>query len=147
MVNTVEFCKITLSKCQILKSFNVNSNKNLHTGVDISANIVHNYISGVVLYTGTNGYHKSVIVQYNYKYCFRYDNMIELYVYPGDILPSGVEIGKADKFVHFECLYSQSDDSRFPVRVGSETYYKIDPTPFLYDDTLLPDPNSIYEVN
>lgn len=136
-----------LTKCKILKPYNTNNNYDIHTGIDIECTTVLNYISGVVLYTGTDGYTKSVIVQYDHHYCFKYDNLVEIYVNAGDIVSTGVELGKAKGFLHFECITSDNIIDKFPVRVGCRTYYKIDPTPFIVDNKILADPNNLYEVN
>lgn len=147
MNGVIENCNVTRGQTTIIKSYTI-SNKSIHTGVDITADTVYNYISGVVLYVGhSDKTHMTVAVQYNYNICFIYSNLIDVYVRPGELLPSGVEIGNCNKFVHFECAKMSATNKHFPVRYGTQTYYKVDPTEYLYNGKLLQDPNSIYEVN
>ena len=146
MNDIIENCNVTRGRTRIIKKYNI-SNKSIHTGVDITADTVYNYISGVVLYVGQTNKCYTVAVQYNYNICFTYSNLKDVYVRPGELVPSGVEIGKCDKFVHFECAKSDSSNKQFPVRYGTQTYYKVDSTDYLYNGKLLQDPNSTYEVN
>lgn len=99
-----------------------------HTGVDIEGLEIYSYQSGVVTQIGTmdNDLH-SIVIQYTASTSLRYANMSSLCVHQGDIIRQGQIIGVAKKFVHFEYLTKDKGTSKWPVRVGSITYFKQNP--------------------
>lgn len=95
------------------------------TGINIYGDGVYAYASGVVLAVGKDEAYYTVTVQYDTYSCLRYGHLDNVDVSAGDIIQSGFRIGQAHKFVHFE--YVTKSSSIWPVRVGTETYYKQDP--------------------
>ena len=74
---------------------------------------------------------ESVTVQYDVFSCLRYENLSEVSVAVGDIIQAGFYVGKAHSYLHFEYITKGKDSSLWPVRIGSETYYKQNPISLL----------------
>ena len=98
-----------------------------HTGIDLYAYGVYSLCNGVVTSVGNDGKHYAVTVQYNAFASLRYLHLKEPSVDAGQIVQQGFSIGTADKYVHFEYVTREKGDSNWPVRIGTETYYKHDP--------------------
>lgn len=99
-----------------------------NTGIDIYCYSVYSYANGVVLAVGqdTDGYY-SVTVQYDANSCLRYTHLLSHDVQAGDIVQAGFVIGAVHKYFRFEYVTKDKGTSLWPVRVGTETYYKQDP--------------------
>lgn len=132
---TYQTCYITKSTGNILVPW-ISSEKSewyqihhgFHTGLDIEANEIYSWESGVVTQIGqseNNLY--SVTVQYSGQISLRYMHLKSVYVNTSDVLFAGSFIGIADKHVHFELLINDPNSSNWPVRIGTITYYKHDP--------------------
>lgn len=97
-----------------------------NTGIDIFGKSVYAFASGVVLAVGKDpdGYY-AVSVQYDVYSCLRYTHLDSVSVTDGDSIQQGFYIGDAHKYLHFE--YANKNTSMWPVRIGTETYYKQNP--------------------
>lgn len=101
-------------------------------GLDIQGTTVHSCSDGVVTYIGTDiDSRYTVCVQYSTDKTFKYSNLKTISVSVGMCIVSGSLIGYTDKYVHFEYLTSVRGASLWPVRIGSLTHYKQNPTPVL----------------
>lgn len=98
-----------------------------HSGIDLYADIVYSLSSGVVTNVGSDDKYYAVTVQYNAFASLRYLHLESIFVKSGQIVQQGFSIGIADKYVHFEYVTKEKRDSNWPVRIGTETYYKHDP--------------------
>lgn len=107
-----------------------------HTGVDVEGSEIYAYQSGVVIQIGDldDGL-KAVVIQYTANISLRYANMSSLLIKMGDVIKPGELIGIAKKFVHFEYLSKTKENSMWPVRVGTMTYFKHDPE-LIFDDVV-----------
>lgn len=102
-----------------------------NTGIDLYGEQVYSYANGVVIAVGSSGRTKSVTVQYDIFSCLRYENLSSISVSEGDIVQAGFNIGKAHGYLHFEYITKFKDTSIWPVRIGTETYYKQNPVGLL----------------
>ena len=98
-----------------------------HTGIDLYADNVYSLCSGVVTNVGSDGKYYAVTVQYDGNISLRYLHLRSVSVKAGQTVQQGFSIGVADKYVHFEYVTRTKGDSIWPVRIGTETYYKHDP--------------------
>lgn len=98
-----------------------------HTGLDLYANQVYSFTSGVVTSIGKDKSHYAVTVQYDAQTSLRYLHLKTVSIGAGQIVQQGFNIGIADKYVHFEYVTKNKEDSLWPVRIGTETYYKHNP--------------------
>lgn len=98
-----------------------------HTGIDICADTVYSLLPGNILNIGTDGKFYAVTIQYNGKILLRYLHLDTISIYVGQIVQSGFQVGIAHKFVHFELITSDRNNSNLPVRINTETYYKQNP--------------------
>ncbi|MCM1226429.1 MAG: M23 family metallopeptidase [Clostridium sp.] len=98
-----------------------------HTGIDIYADNVYSFASGVVISVGKTDKFYAVTVQYDSNIALRYLNLMTVSVSAGQAVQAGFNIGAADKYVHFEYVTKSKDNSMWSVRIGTETYYKHDP--------------------
>ena len=96
-----------------------------NTGIDVCGTNVYSYSNGVVLAVGKDKGKYAVTVQYDVFSVLRYTNLKDVSVRAGDMIQVGYKIGAAHNYVHFE--YATKDQSNWPVRVGTETYYKQNP--------------------
>lgn len=64
----------------------------------------------------------------------RYLNLKELYIPSRYAVPKRTRLGKADSIVGIE--YCTRVRSNYPVRINNATFYKHDPSKFLFDDYL-----------
>lgn len=124
------FYTVTYKNTPILKDWSTNP-KSVHTGIDLSADNVYSYASGVVLSVGQENNHYCVTVQYDVFNLLRYNHLKSVSVGAGDILSVGAFIGVANKYVHFEYATKDKGVSKWTVRVGSQTYWKQDPKELL----------------
>lgn len=132
----IDWCPITRQAASILYPY-IDSNQSgwyniyggLHDGIDIVAKSVHSICQGVVLFIGQNmDNHKyEITVQYDADRCLRYCNIAVVYVNSGDAVIEGQLLGDVEDFVHFEYTSRPKNESVWPVRVGTQTYYKHDP--------------------
>lgn len=99
-----------------------------HTGIDIYADSVYSYASGVVTSISRGIKYYAVTVQYNALISLRYLHLKSVSVAAGQPIQQGFKIGNADKYVHFEYVTKKQGDSLWAVRIGTEIYYKQNPT-------------------
>lgn len=98
-----------------------------HTGLDLYTNQVYSFASGIVISIGKNKSHYAVTVQYDAQASLRYLHLRTVSIGVGQIVQQGFNLGMADRYVHFEYITKNRDDSLWPVRIGTETYYKHNP--------------------
>lgn len=98
-----------------------------HTGLDLYANQVYSFASGVVTSIGKNKSYYAVTIQYDAQTSLRYLHLKTVSIGAGQIVQQGFNIGTADTYVHFEYITKDKKDSLWPVRIGTETYYKHNP--------------------
>lgn len=98
-----------------------------HTGLDLYANHVYSFTSGVVTSIGKEDSHYAVTVQYDAQTSLRYLHLKTISVGAGQIVQQGFNLGTADQYVHFEYITKNKKDSLWSVRIGTETYYKHNP--------------------
>lgn len=143
---TITHCMLTdLSKSvTVSRGWQISRNA-IHTGVDIELTQVCSVCRGVVIDIGQDLYESgySIIIQYDVNQCVRYGHIKQVSVVVGQVIETHQVIGIANKFVHFEYLHTQvPSNDMFPVRVGTVTYYKYNPTGLVVNaDVLLPDTN------
>ena len=96
-----------------------------NTGIDVYGKDVYSYASGVVIAVGKDDKYYAVTVQYDAYSCIRYTHLESVSLSAGDAIQQGFYIGRAHEYLHFE--YATKSVSDWPVRIGSETYYKQNP--------------------
>lgn len=128
----IENCPITQSTATILMPFVDSRNQwyirngGYHSGIDISGTHAYSICACVCIYTGYDDNDKNVVVvQYDVNTAFRYANLESVNVTAGQLIESGLLLGTADKFIHFE--YWNRTQSQWIARASGETYYKHDP--------------------
>lgn len=125
-------CRLTKSDSDIIETFGKQRNGTWHTGCDVTGTHAHSIDGGTVLAVNKSADGTSIVsVQYDKDTLLRYGNISSVYVSLGEKVMDGQQIGKVSKSIHFELCRKSATDTKFPVRVGSQTYYKIDPTPLL----------------
>lgn len=103
-----------------------------HLGVDVRADDVCTMCDGVVISVFKDGDGLfGVTIQFDGEYLFRYMHLKEINVGLNDAIQMRYRIGHASKYVHVELLSKSKGDRHYPVRVGSMTYYKQDPTKYI----------------
>lgn len=129
-------CPITKKNSEILQSWYTEDTN--HTGLDISGDTIYSICYGVVIYVGQAANKTyTVIVQYDREICVSYSNLISVYIESGQMIKQGELLGECEQFVHFEYITTYKDSSIFPVRVGTQTYYKHDPQCIIDGSVLL----------
>ena len=131
-------CVVTNSDAEVVKEY-VDSDrsalykvyKGYHTGVDLKSSNVYSMCPGVVSIVNTMPDSKllSVVIQFDATNCIIYSNIVNSMVDVGQIVSTYQQIGTCKDFVHFE--YANTVPSRWPVRVGAQTFFKHDPTQLL----------------
>lgn len=130
----IENCPVCLKTCFISMPYidnksNIwyNRNGGYHSGIDLQCKEVYSICPSVCTYVGYDNQDKHVvIIQYDAHTSFRYANLAEVLVNPGDIIEIEQQIGITyGNVLHFELLTREL--SSWCVRVGHETYYKHDP--------------------
>ena len=97
-----------------------------NTGIDVLGSYVYAYASGTVVAVGKDeDNYYAITIQYDVFSCLRYTHLDSVEVKAGDVVQQGFYLGKAHKYLHFE--YITKAESMWPVRVGTETYYKHNP--------------------
>lgn len=123
----MDYYPLTYSEYSVLHSWTPVGSQ-IYTGTDITADNVYSYASGVVLAAGKEDLlHYCVTVQYDVFNILRYCNLKTLNVGAGDTVQNGSLIGSADKFLRFEYATKEQGSSKWPVRIGTQTYWKQDP--------------------
>lgn len=123
----MDYYPLTYSEYSVLHSWTPVGSQ-IYTGTDITADSVYSYASGVVLAAGKEDLlHYCVTVQYDVFNILRYCNLKTLNVGAGDTVQNGSLIGSADKFLRFEYATKEQGSSKWPVRIGTQTYWKQDP--------------------
>ena len=128
----VQNCAVTLSDAEVLKEYiddgyrEKTTVKELHTGVDLKGHYAYSMSIGKVIFIGkSESGTKNVIVKYNTNNCFNYANLTSLAVDYYDEVEVGTQIGQCKGYIHFEHLSIQQ--TRWPVRIGLDVWYKKDP--------------------
>lgn len=125
-------CRLTKSDTDMITPFGQRPDKTWSTRCEVRGTSAYSLSSGMVvaIHKGENG-RRVVNVQYNRDTLVRYGNLQQVTVFLGERVVDGQQIGTACKSVHFELCKKSVEDTRFPVRVGQQTYYKVDPTDLL----------------
>lgn len=133
-------CEITKQDSKVLKDCVLDKSselyrvyKEFHTGVDIEGSDIYSAYDGTVVLIGEDNVGQSVIIQTGSSFCICYKELDAVFVRAGDQLSQGTRIGHVKKYVHIELL--QHKTNNWPVRIGSATWYKVDPQP-IFDRTL-----------
>ena len=125
-------CRLTKSDTNIIGPFGKKKDGTWHTGCDVEADTVYSICNGVILAIQSDRTGRKVVtVQFDGDRIVRYGNLTSTYSSVGSIIEDGQTVGYADKSVHFEFCKKSAKDTKFPVRVGRHTYYKVDPTNLL----------------
>lgn len=100
-----------------------------HTGVDITGDSVYALYSGTIVLVNEDTSGMCVILHVDSEFCLSYKHIDTVTVHSGDEVSQGDKIGDVTKYVHVELL--TYEPSIWPVRIGSETWYKHDITQLL----------------
>lgn len=100
-----------------------------HTGVDLKATSVYNLCPGTAVFVGKDETGQIVIVQHDVSHCIMYKELSTVAVEAGQFVDSYQLLGTVKSYVHVD--YLTDGNTMWPVRVGSQTLYKHDPTPIL----------------
>ena len=92
---------------------------------------VYNVAHGQIVFIGEANGRAVVTVKCNPSEILRYGNLKEINCAINYFADKGAQIGIADEYVEFEYCTLWKGQSNYPVRVGSTTYYKQDPTEIL----------------
>lgn len=133
-------CVVTNSDSTVIKEY-VDSDrderyklyKGYHTGIDLSGQDVYSMCPGVVSIVSIdpNSNMISLVIQFDATNCLIYSNLIDCTVDVGQTVDTYAKVGTCKDYVHFE--YANKVPSRWPVRVGAQTFYKHDPTALVKD--------------
>ena len=123
----MDYYPLTFAEYDVLHSWTP-TDPEIYTGTDITADQVFSYASGTVVAVGKEDLlHYCVSVQYDVFNILRYSNLKSVSVGAGDTIQNSALIGTADKFLRFEYATKQQGSSKWPVRIGTQTYWKQDP--------------------
>lgn len=141
-------CRITHQDSDVIATWDITS-KFKHTGVTVTGNTVYSICSGVILHVGKHEDRYSVIVQYTSEMCVIYSLLSSTDRKLGQLVKVNEVIGTTTDNVRFECAVTAKQPVLFSVRVGSQTYYKIDPWDLLIDPRSFPDAglDNVYVYN
>lgn len=138
-MGVISNCEITKQDSEILKECVMSSDNKLyseykgyHTGIDLSATKVYSLFDGLVVWIGNVTKGHSVIIRTGESFCMSYMYILSLpsNIQKGRAVSKGQYLGDVYKYVHVEKLGQTK--SKWPVRLGVETWYKEDPTSMLY---------------
>lgn len=156
MTNIIDDCTVTRTSSTVLCPFIPNSSseeykqyKKIHDGIDIRCVSVHSACQGVVSFIGTNHEDgtQEVTVLYDARQGMRYCHLEKVLCKLSDIVDTGEWIAEAKDFVHFEYIdNSDKDRPIWPVRVGSQEFFKHDPTKYATGELVIPNRvlNTVY---
>ena len=126
-------CAITMNDAELLKPCVMSKSnpefkilKKFHTGIDVKANNVFAVYRGRIAYIGYENSGRTVVIQTGSSFCVCYKRLKTVTVSLNDIVEKWYLIGSVDKYVHAE-VYTK-DISDWPVRIGTEDWYKADAT-------------------
>lgn len=100
-------------------------------GINLSAEKIYNLFDGTIVRINNVAKGKIIIVNTSDKFCISYMYLSDVpnTLSEGDTIVNGTYLGDVYKYVHVE--YLTNTQSKWPVRIGSRTFYKTDPTPML----------------
>lgn len=127
MVNKNIHTLVTKSTTEVVNEWR--TEPDTFTGIEVKAQSVFSICKGRVLQILENDGKHIVTIQFSAKLCFRYLNLVSTSVSLNSIVSKGEAIGTVEDTVIIECI--TTDQSNWPVRVGSVTYYKCDPTKYV----------------
>ena len=123
----MNYYSLTFAEYSVLHSWTPVGSR-IYTGTDITADNVYSYASGTVLTVSKEDLlHYCVTIQYDVFNILRYNNLKTVAVGAGETVQNGSLIGTADRFLRFEYATKEQGSSKWPVRVGAQTYWKQDP--------------------
>lgn len=125
-------CGVTQEDATVLKDYNVYANdpayKRIHQycpGLDLSGTVAYTIYPGMVVYIGEDDFGKTVIVQTGSEFCVSFGHLSDVLVSQNSVLGTIYSVGTCDKYLHLELL--TKTESKWPVRIGSDMWYKDDP--------------------
>lgn len=137
MDNLIYNCPITQEDSEVLQNYETYPDEpgyeNLYQyspWVDITGHTAYTMYSGLVVYVENTYSEKTVIVQTGDNFCVSYGHLSSILVEDGTNLGVLYTIGKFDDYLRLELL--TKTESKWPVRIGNETWYKDDPYKLLY---------------
>lgn len=123
----VKNCAVTQSDTTITKLYGKQKDGTYHTGVDIIATSVYSICNCVVTDISKEPSGTYIVTcQYDDERSIRYGNLASVDISIGQPVRYKATIGHAVGHVHFEYLERSATNS-FPVRIGGQTYFKVDP--------------------
>ena len=123
----MNYYSLTFAEYSVLHSWTPVGSR-IYTGTDITADNVYSYASGTVLTVSKEDLlHYCITIQYDVFNILRYNNLKTVAVGAGETVQNGSLIGTADRFLRFEYATKEQGSSKWPVRVGTQTYWKQDP--------------------
>lgn len=130
----VKNCAVTQSDTTITKLYGKQKDGTYHTGVDITAASVYSICNCVVTDISKEPSGTYIITcQYDDERSIRYGNLASVDVSIGQLVRYKSLIGQASVHTHFEYL-ERNASNLFPVRIGRQTYFKVDPIDVIAND-------------
>lgn len=131
MSRIITNCAVTLQDSKVIKPCVMNRSdpefaklKQFHTGLDIEAFHVVAPYKCRIAYIGDESSGRTVVMQTGSSFCICYKHLESVSCSLNDILDPMYFVGNANQYVHVEVYKHTNSD--FPVRIGSETWYKHD---------------------
>lgn len=130
----VKNCVLTQSNTTITKLYGKQKDGTYHTGVDITATSVYSICNSVVTDIAKEAAGTYIVTcQYDDDRSIRYGNLTCIDISTGQPVSYKSKIGECAGHVHFEYL-ERSATNMFPVRIGGQTYFKVDPVDVIAND-------------
>lgn len=117
---------LTKKDSKILRGWRASGD--IHTGIDIECDECYCPINGVVTFI-CNYTDKlfTVVIERNARTALKIDNLEEVFLTEGRLVPKGKLIGTCKSFIHVEVLNVTKDEAKFPTRIRKVFYDKVDP--------------------
>lgn len=145
----LKFCPVTKSAATITKLYGKQPDGTWHTGCDIATVNVYSICNCVVTDISAEPDGTYIVTfQYDAERSFRYGNLLAVDVELGVSVNNGWHVGVADGHVHLEYC-ERSSKNCFPVRIGMQTYFKVDPLDVIagqFSKSMNPDIRREYKV-
>lgn len=134
------FTSVAKTESIILRDWSDNQSKGYFTGVILDACEVFSICDGVVVQVEKSiEYFQVVTIQYSVNLYIRYLNIVELAdnIAEGNTIRYGQLIGRTHRDnACIEICVTNTKSHKWPVRIGRCTLYKVDPIPYLTDETI-----------
>lgn len=145
------FTSVAKTESIILRDWSDNQSQGYFTGVILDACEVFSICDGVIVQVEKSiEYFQVVTIQYSVNLYIRYLNLVELAdnIVEGCTIKLGDHVGHT--YQHKACIEVCTSDAashKWPVRVGKQTMYKVDPLPYLEDDLIFRRYSQLHEVS